>query len=299
MSVFNINPAHVDRDFVADLKTIPGFFGTIIDPAEKSETPSFHAEWGVPRDEWKDRAEYLESKRLALPYYRRHWNNQRPESSCVHNAAEVVRDVMRNKQIGPEFCVKCSPMSSYCRVTRSRNSGSTMWGALQNTKAGTRGNGQVPQDTPRNRELFGNVVFHENSPFVQREQLPAGWEDVAQWFTVVEWYAINSYEEFVSALLNSWGVCYGRSGHSIAGLQAVWYQNQICCKSMCSYGPDRGDQGFIVDTPRNMATGGAWCCREVTLPPDLTKPWVPTSNCKVLTKEQFLAIDGGQLNVSL
>lgn len=296
-SIFNINPAFIDRDFQLDAK-IPGFFGSIDDPAERSAAPSFSSDWLIPKSEWKDRIEYLEEKRLALPYYRLHWNNQAPMSSCVHNAAEVVQDVMRNKQLGPQYAVKKSPMSSYCRVTTRSGSGSTMWGALQILKAGVIGNGQLPEDNPRNRAIFGDMCVHQNKPFIPnngRGTFKDGWEKIARWFTVVEWYAIESYEQFVSALIRGWGVCYGRSGHSIAGMQAVWKDNQAICKYMDSYGHGRGDNGFLYDSPRMMNTGGAWCCREVTLPPNLAKPWEPCGaedGVTILTREKFLQLDG-------
>lgn len=297
--IWNINPSHVDVD--RDLISIPGregFRGLIIDPQEKSAAQPFRSEWIVSRSDWKDLAEYLETSKTALPNYRFHWNNQNPESSCVYNAGEVVQNVMRNKQLGGEWGIKGAPMSGYCRVTRSRHSGSTMWGCLEKTQAGKLGNGFLPEKNPRNIALFGDYCVHQNSPFIYnngREYFPDGWEEVAQWFTVVEWYSIDSYEEFVSAMLRGWGVCYGRSGHSIAGLQVVWYQGQACCKYMDSYGHGRGDNGFLIDTPRMMSTGGAWCCREVTLPPDITKPWEPcgeVSYAKQLTKEQFISLDG-------
>lgn len=217
--------------------------------------------------------------------------------NCVHNAAEVVRDTMRNKQLGEKWMVKCSPMSSYCRVTTRRGSGSTMWGALQILKAGIRGNGQLPEKNPRNLAMFGDYCVHQNTPFISnngRNYFKSDWESIAQWFTVVEWYAISSYEEFISALIRGWGVCYGRSGHSIAGMQAVWYKNQAICKYLDSYGHGRGEDGYLFDSPNKMSTGGAWCCREVTLPPNLARPWDPCGNqpgVTLLTKSQFLQLD--------
>jgi len=298
IDLFQVNPNLIDVDFDRDAKTIPGFCGLIIDPAEMSDAPSFSSDWLVPRDEWKDRIEQAEREKTALPFFRKARNNQAPESSCVHNSAEVVRDTMRNKQIGEKWSVKCSPMSSYCRVTTRRGSGSTMWGALQILKAGVRGNGQLPEKNPRNIAMFGDFCVHQNTPFISsngRNYFKAGWEEIAQWFTVVEWYAIESYEQFVSALIRGWGVCYGRSVHSIAGLQAVWNKNQAICKYLDSYGHGRGEDGYLFDSPRMMNTGGAWCCREVTLPPDLSKPWEPCGNepgVNLLTREKFLQLDG-------
>lgn len=297
VDLFQVNPKFVDVDFDIDANKIKGFRGLIIDPAEKSDAPQFRAEWIVPRAEWKDRIEQAEREKTALPFFRKARNNQSPESSCVHNAGEVVRDSMRNKQLGEKWMVKCSPMSSYCRVTTRRGSGSTMWGALQILKAGIRGNGQLPEKNPRNLAMFGDYCVHQNTPFISnngRNYFKSDWESIAQWFTVVEWYAISSYEEFISALIRGWGVCYGRSGHSIAGMQAVWYKNQAICKYLDSYGHGRGEDGYLFDSPNKMSTGGAWCCREVTLPPNLARPWEPCGNqpgVTLLTKSQFLQLD--------
>lgn len=300
VDLFNIRPQDVDLDFDDDPTAMEGFFGCHIDPAEKSDPMcgQFNSAWIIPKAEWKDMVEFIEEKKTALPYYRIHRNNQNPESSCVHNVAEVVRDCMRSKTLGLPYHIKCSPMSSYCRVTTRRHSGSMMWGALQATKAGIRGNGQMPEDNPRNRAIFGKHVFHQNTPFAYNhgaKYYKDGWQDVAQWFTVVEWYAINSYEEFVSALIRGWGVCYGRSGHSIAGLQPVMYQGSVACKYLDSYGHGRGTDGYLIDTWRKMSTGGAWCCREVTLPPNLARPWEPCGDVdyvKLLSREKFLKSDG-------
>lgn len=296
VDLFQVNPKLVDVDF--DRETIDGFRGLIVDPAEKSEAPQFRAEWIIPRAEWKDRIEQAEREKTALPFFRKARNNQSPESSCVYNAAEVVSGTMRNVMLGEKWSVKSSPMSGYCRATKRRNSGSTMWGALQNLKAGVRGNGFLPEKNPRNIAMFGDFCVHQNTPFIPNNgqgHFPEGWEDIAQWFTVVEWYSIDSYEEFISALIRGWGVCYGRSGHSIAGMQAVWHKNQAICKYLDSYGHGRGEDGYLFDSPNKMATGGAWCCREVILPPNLARPWEPCGNqavAKILTKEQFLALDG-------
>lgn len=219
----------------------------------------------VPRSEWRDRIREREEMGISLANYHPYVYNQHPESSCVYNAACGCLTIRRNLALGLSHQVVLSPMSGYCRVASYRHSGSTMWGALELTNE----SGVLPSDGHDQSSHFRHT-FHENTPFTRR--LPDGWQDTARHFRTIEWFRIDSREQFASALLQNMPICYGRSGHSICAEDLVYERGAYYVRYCDSYGTGRGDNGRLYDSERMWATGGAWACREVTLPDDPARP---------------------------
>jgi len=257
------------------------FSGYIEDPDGESH---FGSAWPdtlriYDRSEWRDRARELENAGFAATNYLRPYNNQHPESSCVYNAAEVCLRYIRNRTLGNKYEMKLSPMSGYCRVTTRRHSGSTMWGALgQVSEIGLLPERSSEYTSTELKALHRRSVtmcrhtFHQNTPFMQARYLPEGFEQTARHFRVLEWIRIDNEEQFASALLAPYPICYGRNGHSIAAVQLDFNGREPFAKYLDSYGASKGEGGFLWDSRRRWNTGGAWAARAVTIPDDPRLP---------------------------
>jgi len=268
-----INPLYVDVEHE--------FSGYIEDREGES---SFGSAWPdslkiFDRSEWRDRARELEKAGFDATTYLRPYNNQHPESSCVYNAAEVCMRYIRNRTLGNKYEMKCSPMSGYCRVTSRRHSGSTMWGALEQLSD----IGLLPESSSeysepglkllhRRAKAMCRHTFHQNTPFVRQRELPEGYRDTAKHFRVHEWIRLDNEEQFASALLAPYPICYGRNGHSIAAVQLDFDGREPYAKYLDSYGASKGDGGYLWDSRRKWNTGGAWACRSVVIPDDPRLP---------------------------
>lgn len=221
----------------------------------------------VPRSEWKDRCAERKKLGYSLGNFYGYVYNQSPESSCVHNSAAACMGIRRCVSLGEKYRIVTSPMSSYSQVARSRNSGSTMWGAMEYLTE----HGQLPASTFGQDKIFKHT-FHENTPF--NRKLPDGWEVTARHFRVMPdgWFKISSREQFASALFNDMPICYGRRGHSICAEDVIDEGKRFLVSYRDSYSTKRGNNGRLYDTESNWGTGGAWCCHSVRLPSDPKKP---------------------------
>ena len=235
--------------------------------SEETFGSDFPDKWLVPRSSWRDMIREIAEYRITLSNFLEPLNNQNPESSCVSNATESCIRVIRNVSLGVQHSIKLSPMSLYCRVSSRRHSGSTMQDNLHESNE----RGLLPEDNPSNRAMF-HTVCHQNTPFFPSRELPDNWETTARHFRSHEWYQINSRQAFGSALLHRWPICYGRNGHSIAGMDLVFERGRYYCRYLDSYGTDHGENGYLYDSERQWSTHGAWCLRSVTLPHRPGKP---------------------------
>ena len=135
-----------------------------------------------------------------------------------------------------------------------------------------RDEGLLPSADYKNQAELFEHSFHENTPFVWPRSLPDGWQETARSIRVLEWAAINSTEEYVSALLNGCPVIIGRDGHSMVAEDLVIDRGNYFARICDSYGANSRDgTGRIYDSERKMArsTGGAWACLTVTRPDNL------------------------------
>ena len=80
-------------------------------------------------------------------------------------------------------------------------------------------------------------------------------------YRVDEWYDIRSKEEFASALLTGYTVCYGRRGHAIRAIDLLDEDRFLYANSWGNW----GDEGFGIDRlSRDVAWNyGAWATRTV------------------------------------
>ena len=259
-----VNPSLVDVEFD---QWRPGeeFGGWIESEEDATFGQAFPDAFLVPRSEWRDRIEDRKKAGYRLSNFYKHVYNQAPESSCVHNAMASCVGIRRCVSLGSKYEIVTSPMSSYGRIARSRNSGSTMWGAMEVSVEF----GQLPSD--KHKRIFKHT-FHENTPFSR--SLPDGWQETARHFRTMPdgWFRVNSREQFASALLNDMPICYGRRGHSICAEDLLWDGRRYLVSYKDSYSTKRGDNGRLYDSEGNWGTGGAWCCHSTRLPDDPLLP---------------------------
>jgi|3_EtaG_2_1085321.scaffolds.fasta_scaffold00608_16 hypothetical protein len=260
----NINPALIDivRDEWKPGQELGGLIHS-----EESFGVSFPSSFVIPRNEWKDRIDDRKSKNYALQNFFDYVYNQNPESSCVYNAACRCYAIRYAVQYGKKYMFIPSPMSGYNQVARSRNSGSTCWGAMEHlTEVGI-----LFSDKHANFKH----TYQENTPFSRN--MPQGWRDTARHLRVAKngWFSIGSKEEFASALLHDMPICYGRKGHSICGEDLLHDGRRFLVRYCDSYSKSRGDNGRLYDSESNWSTGGAWCCAETLAPDDPSQPAGP------------------------
>ena len=236
--------------------------GAIFDPAEDAHYGAeFPAALIIPEDEWKDRCE---AQQFDLRKYNLKINDQNPESSCVFNGTETAMRIKWTEQLGVLWSIDLSPMSGYGPNASSRHSGYNVWQALEDVRV----QGLLPEDTPRNRRIFGDHVMHQNTPFSRR--LPAGCEETKKIFRPVEWISVSNKLEFGSALLKKIPLVYGRRGHCICAVCMQWDSRNnrpLACFAQ-SYGTWTGANGYQYDSMDNWATGGTWGLTGMTLPND-------------------------------
>lgn len=259
-----IDPKYLDVE--PDIWRPGDEFGGLIESDEDNLMgQAFPDAFMVPRSEWRDRIEERKNLNYRLSNFYQYVYNQSPESSCVHNSMAACVGIRRCVSLGEKHRVITSPMSSYGQVARSRNSGSTMWGAMEYSVE----YGQLPSD--KHSSTFRHTL-HENTPFTRR--LPNGWEKTARHFRVMPdgWFRIDSREQFASALLNDMPICYGRRGHSICAEDLLMDGRNFIVSYRDSYSTRRGDNGRLYDSESRWGTSGAWCCHSVRVPDDPSKP---------------------------
>ena len=212
----------------------------------------------IPRSEWKERiAEHVPLAPLVKKI-----KDQNGEGSCAANAAATCLEVMWNWQLGDEAFIEMSAMSLYKRTGSGPNSGSN----IDSNLIALRDDGILPVNNTRNKELFA----HTFPPIGWRNRLPSGWTDTAKDFRVLEWLDIRNFDDFITALLMNIPVCYGRSGHAIAGIDPVWHNGQAMVKYANSWHESWGDKGFGYDSERAIGRYidyyGAWGPLTVLVP---------------------------------
>ncbi len=212
----------------------------------------------IPRANWKD----LIAAHKPLSPLVRQIKDQNGEGSCAANSAAQCFEVAWNFQIGESRWIETSAMSLYKRTGSGPNSGSNIDSNLYEIQK----DGILPVDNDENSKRFN----HTHPAIGWRNSLPSGWQETAKDFVVIEWLDITTYDEFITALLLNFPVCYGRSGHSIAGIDPVWSDGKALVKYANSWHESWGEDGFGYDSERAVGgwlrTYGAWAVRTVYIP---------------------------------
>ena len=190
--------------------------------------------------------ERISHEKMGLEWLVKYVLNQGREGSCVGNGVIAGTQVIQAKEFGLDDVTPLSAISLYQLIGRSANSGAMVDDGLETMQKV----GAIPLDTPENREKYGNIVM---PPTGFRSSRPEGWEKVAKWFRIGEFYVVKTVNSLMTALIYGFPVIVGREGHCICyltpllvnGKWAVLYVN-----SWGEWGMSAGlhDAGFGVDT---------------------------------------------------
>lgn len=167
--------------------------------------------------------------------------------NCTSNAGTQGWEVLHNEAFGKEAWIELSPISLYKRVGRSPSSGSTVSDNVREM----RDIGALPTNAEKTKlETMGLNPAHTMPETGFSTPFPQGWKETAKYFRIQEYFDVESIEGFFSALLSGFAVHYGRAGHSILGVSAVFNQSKngfyICYAN--SWAPSWGENGFGYDS---------------------------------------------------
>lgn len=138
-------------------------------------------------------------------------HDQDGEPSCVTNAFCAAHEIKQAEQYGKDNVTVLSPISGY-RFVGSRMSGSTLEANMRRFTT----TGVLPLANDRNKAQFKHTHPHNGYGVA----MPAGWEETAKLFQNAEWADIESFAEFMSALLSGHIVIYARDMHCILAVSA-------------------------------------------------------------------------------
>lgn len=208
--------------------------------------------------------------------------DQRNEGTCTSNQTSGVISYQWTEQFGARNAIAPAPPSMYRYCASGPNSGSSVSCNLKRA----RDNGCLLIDNEQNKKVLQLLDLdprHVINATGWNQGIPRGMESTAMQFRIAQYYAVNSVDEFLSALLHGFSVGYGRSGHSIHGADYVVRSGQEVCKYDNSWG-DWGDQGFGYDTAsylsRTGAARGAYACQTVRWP-DNARNLFPNFNLEI------------------
>ncbi len=233
---------------------------------------TFESEFEViPRDQWKDLAAAIDDAGSIEALVQK-LKNQGREGTCTANEVASAIEVIWNLTFGPKHWVELSPISLYKQCGTSANSGSSVScvvGTAQKL-------GALPVDNELNREWMASVglnTSHVMDAVGFSQRYPQDWEQTAQYFRIDEVFDINTFDEFITALLMGFPVCYGRKGHSILGVRLVFRNGKPHIKYLNSWG-NWGDEGYGYDSESFVSGSirkyGAFAVRSVHVPDFMT-----------------------------
>lgn len=204
----------------------------------------------------REHAERLDAEATGLEWLVTRIYDQGNEGSCVANAASQAFEIVQAAQNGRDKVIPLSAISLYKRIGRSPGSGAMVSDGLKQLQT----RGILPLDTPENRARFKHTMpargFYSD--------WPAGWEETANQFKVVEWLVCNSAEEVLSAGINGHPVCVGRAGHSICYTRPTMKTGRLCSLYANSWRPTWGDAagympgGFGYDSEGMVRSASSW-----------------------------------------
>lgn len=135
------------------------------------------------------------------------------------------------------------------------------WGLYHYSSGGRDGGSNLDTNCKYLRELGvpPESVWPRSKGF--RARLSEEAKEAAKSFRIIEYYDIQTVEEFGTALLLGYPVSYGRRGHSIMGTDLVSEREFRMCNSW----GDWKDAGFDVESFSGINWGyGAWAIRVAT-----------------------------------
>ncbi len=181
----------------------------------------------IPESQWKAIIEAKNASGGMLHQLVRYVHDQNGEPSCVSNAFAGAHEIKQVELAGAALLVPLAPISLYRRVGSPR-SGSSLTSNMREMLS----IGILPLDTPENRAKFPHTSPHNGYGV----RPPSGWEATANLFRNGEWVDIESFAEFVTALLCGHPVIYARSGHCILAIGLIYRNGQLYVVYLNSWG---------------------------------------------------------------
>jgi hypothetical protein len=227
-------------------------FGSVFAVYEEAKTV-------YPRSQWEE----LAANHLGLETFVKKIKDQKQEGSCASNATGQCLEIAWNMAYGAKHWIEFSPISIYRWVADGPDSGSTISGNLKQL----RDVGMLPVNSDQNKAILraaGLPESHVLTPTGYSQRFPDNWKTTAAFFRAAEWYDIDSFEGFVSALFEGYPVCYGRAGHAICGVRVVKDGGTWKIKYANSWGA-WGENGYGYDSESyisgSIRSYGAWALR--------------------------------------
>ncbi|MCP4166046.1 MAG: hypothetical protein GY759_09160 [Chloroflexi bacterium] len=221
----------------------------------------------IPRDQWESLAAAIDDEGSIEALVQK-IKNQRQEGTCTANEVASAIEIIWCLTFGVGSWVELSPISLYKQCARGPNSGSSVSCIVKTAQ----NIGALPVDNEKNRawmESVGLNPAHVLDAVGFSQRYPQDWEQTASSFRIKEVFDIGSFEEFITALLMGFPVCYGRKGHSILGVRLVFIDGKPHIKYLNSWG-DWGDNGYGYDSERFVANAiaqyGAFAVRTCYVP---------------------------------
>ena len=239
----------------------PGFATGCLPRSDKcgATFPVFETQVDViPKSRWPE----LIKEHRSLQRHNGPIKNQGQEGACAADASVQAFETIFRIQF-PRQGIVFSAMSLYKRTGSSAASGSNIGDNLQEMAS----RGILPENTPENVKRFK----HTHPPRGFNLSLPSGWQDTAKIFRVTEWYDIQSWEGFVTALLYGFPITYGRAMHAICAVGfKIDSSGKIWIKYANSWDVNWGENGYGWDSEKVIPSGidayGAFAPRVGTIP---------------------------------
>lgn len=270
-----INPALIDVSFTFDGMTDAGYSESDLCGAGAIPFPDNLL---IPRSDWDEWINQNDQNKSAAIDYSARFTHQGSSHECVCHAATQSFEIAYNRQLGIKHAVYFSPVALYTRITGGRQMGGSN---VNDSLRELMNRGALPEhDGP---EWLGGkggqakrfkVTVHQTAGrsedhwptkgWIRESGFPAGWDQTAKHFRVLEAFTISGREQHGSALLRGLTIVNGRNGHSIPHCQLVKSGGKYMSKYRDSYNQDRFDSENLW--------GGGYAISVVTAPSNPEKP---------------------------
>jgi len=242
--------------------------------------------WIEPKD-WADKARDNDKYNTWPMNYVDRFTNQDPSHECVYHSLTRGMEACRNRQRGVSYpgpkkghryeesgkfgAVWMSPLSGYAEVQPRQWGGANVRQSLELcVRRGLLPDKIQPYDYGFKHSLQGTSGRGCNNQsgggWIPLSQFPAGWQETAKHFRVLEAIFPDSWEQAVCLVMHGMCVHVGRNGHAIPWAQ--WHASQEAMAYPDSYEIVRYDSKRTVQS----AWRGSFAIATVSAPDDWAKP---------------------------
>lgn len=230
----------------------------------------------IPRSEWPERAALINPK---LRKFVRNRKNQRSEGSCVFNSITGQWQFAFAQQFGWDADFRIlSAIIGYAIYGNSPGSGSYVGDSIKfmlETGCPPEAGHGYPE-----KHQFAPTGFHDAKRYMSQNP---DWKETAKHFMSLEYYRVDTVEEWATALLLGHPITKGRDGHCI--FDFIWEQDESgkwyagYCNSWEGWGDPINDDvkdGLGWDSERSIGNQSGYALVGVKVRDELTKPPMPS-----------------------